>query len=88
MLLEQLEVDEAADVFERLDDDELKDLVEAFGAERLAPIVSEMAPDELTDLVAELPEHVGDRLLETVHPEAAAEGKSFAAGPRTAPAVS
>ena len=73
LLLEQLEVEEAADVFERLDEEEQRDLVERFGTERLGPIVREMAADELTDLVAELPEPIGDRLLETVRPETAAE---------------
>ncbi len=72
-LLEQLTVESAADVFERLDEPEQAAMVEEFGAERLAPIVSEMAPDDLTDLVGELPDRVGDRLLDTVAPEAAAE---------------
>jgi magnesium transporter len=81
ILLEQLEPDRAADVFERLDESEQAELVERFGAERLGPIVNEMAPDELTDLVAELPDPVGNRLLDTVHPETAAEIEELLAWP-------
>jgi magnesium transporter len=81
ILLEQLGADMAADVFERLDDKKQAELVERFGTERLGPIVSEMAPDELTDLVAELPDQVGDRLLETVHPDTAAEVEELLAWP-------
>jgi magnesium transporter len=72
-LLEHIDPDSAADIFERLDEHEQAVFVQRFGAERLAPIVSEMAADELTDLVDALPERVGDRVLHTIHPEAAAE---------------
>lgn len=73
LLLEHLDVEEAADIFERLDEDEQTDFVEHYGAPRLAPIISEMAPDDRTDLVDALPDHVGDALLEQMHPDAAAE---------------
>ena len=80
-LLEQLEAHEAADIFERLDEQEQTEFVEQFGAERLAPIVSEMAPDDRTDFIESLPDEVGDRLLETIHPEAAAEVAELLAWP-------
>jgi len=80
-LLEQLEAHEAADIFERLDEQEQTELVSQFGAERLAPIVSEMAPDDRTDFIESLPDEVGDRLLETIHPEAAAEVAELLAWP-------
>ncbi|MBW2456532.1 MAG: magnesium transporter [Deltaproteobacteria bacterium] len=72
-VLEQLDVDSAADIFERLDEADQAAWVAEYGAERLAPILSEMAPDDLTDLVGELPDRVGDRLLDTVAPDMAAE---------------
>jgi magnesium transporter len=80
-LLEQLDVEEAADIFERLDEHEQTELAEQFGAERLARIVSEMAPDDRTDFIEALPEEVGDRFMDTMHPAAVAEVEELMSWP-------
>ena len=85
-LLQRLDPDVAADIFERLPDVRQEALVEKIGLIKVARIATEMSADDRADFFSALPDNVGEQLLETLEqhdPEAAEEVEELTRWPET-----
>ncbi|WP_084795898.1 magnesium transporter MgtE N-terminal domain-containing protein [Pseudonocardia asaccharolytica] len=71
-VIDALDDERLADVFEELSESDQRQLLGHLGAERAADVLGAMAPDDAADLLGELPAYESDRLLALMEPEESA----------------
>ena len=64
LIVENMDVDATADLFDRLTDSDTLEAAEALTTERLADVLDEMQPDEAADLLGDLPPEQAEQALE------------------------